>query len=124
MVATPTAAADWEYRRLNRNTNMNGKRVLTVTQSATPEMTTNNGDLMNITGLAQDITSMTTNLTGDPVAGDMFEVCITDNGTARAITWGASFGISQIVLPTTTTISTVLRVLFQYDTLWRCIGVA
>ena len=63
------------------------KRVVVTTQAATPAINTDNGDIFQITGLAQAITSMTTNLTGTPVAGDMMMIQITDNGTARAITW-------------------------------------
>lgn len=122
--ATPTAAAHWSFRKTNLNANANGKRVVTVTQSATPAINTNNGDIFEITGLAQAITSLTTNLTGNPTSGDMFELRVTDNGTARAITAGASFGSSTVSLPTTTVISTMLRILFQYDTVWRCVGVA
>ena len=122
--ATPTSAAHWMFKKTNINANTNGKRVVTVTQSATPAINTNNGDIFEITGLAQAITSLTTNLTGNPVSGDMFELRITDNGTARAITAGASFGSSTVALPTTTVISTMLRILFQYDTVWRCVGVA
>lgn len=122
--ATPTSAAHWSFRKTNLNANANGKRVVSVTQSATPAINTNNGDIFEITGLAQAITSLTTNLTGNPTSGDMFELRITDNGTARAITAGASFGSSTVALPTTTVISTMLRILFQYDTVWRCVGVA
>lgn len=39
------------------------KRVVVTTQSATPSINTDNGDIFQITGLAQAITSMTTNLT-------------------------------------------------------------
>ena len=52
---------------------------------------------------------------------------ITDNATARAITWGASFASTTVTLPTTTVISTMLRVLFQRNnanTAWDCISVA
>jgi len=101
------------------------KRVVVTTQSATPTINTDSGDIFQITGLAQAITSMTTNLTGTPVAGDMIEVQITDNGTARAITWGASFSATTVALPATTTVSTMLRVLFQRNnanTVWDCIG--
>jgi hypothetical protein len=63
------------------------KRVVSTTQSATPSINTDNGDIFEIVGLAQAITSMTTNLTGTPVEGQMFQVIIKDNGTARAITW-------------------------------------
>lgn len=103
------------------------RRFVSVTQSATPTINTDNTDIASITGLAQAITSMTTNLSGSPVAGDYLMVQITDNGTARAITWGASFAATTIALPTTTVISTLLRVGFQWDTAaskWQCIAVA
>ena len=103
------------------------KRVVTTTQSATPTINTDNGDIFSITGLAQAITSFTTNLSGTPTAGDMMMIQITDSGVARAITWGASFdGTTATPLPTTTVISTLLRVLFQRNTAndkWTCIGI-
>jgi hypothetical protein len=104
------------------------KRLVTVTQSATPTINTDNTDIASITGLAQAITSMTTNLSGTPVNGEMLMVQITDNGTARAITWGASFAATtSYALPTTTVISTLLRSLFQWNSgtsKWECVGTA
>jgi hypothetical protein len=103
------------------------KRTPAVTQSATPTINTDNTDVAHITGLAQAITSMTTNLTGTPVEGDTLRIDITDNGTARAITWGASFEASTCPLPTTTVISTRLDVGFVWNTVtskWRCVSVA
>lgn len=101
------------------------RRFVTVTQSATPAINTDNTDIASITGLAQAITSMTSSLTGTPVTGDYLMVQITDNGTARAITWGASFASTTVSLPTTTVISTLLRVGFQWNgSLWQCIAVA
>lgn len=102
-------------------------RTGTVASSATPTINTDNVDLFSITALAAAITSMTTNLTGTPVAGDALIIEITDNGTARAITWGASFEASTVALPTTTVISTKLTVGFIWNTTtskWRCMGVA
>lgn len=103
------------------------KRVVVATQSATPTINSDNGDIFQITGLAQAITSMTTNLSGTPVAGDMMMIQITDNGTARAITWGASFAsTTEVALPTTTVASTMIRILFQRNnanTIWDCIAV-
>lgn len=102
------------------------KRVVSVTQSATPAINTDNGDIFQITGLAQAITSMTNSLTGTPNSGDMIMIQITDNGTGRAIAWGASFASTTISLPSTTLTSTMLRVLFQRNnanTIWDCIGV-
>lgn len=103
------------------------RRVVSTTQSATPTINTDNTDMSSITGLAQAITSMTTNLSGTPVQGDFLEVQITDNGTARAITWGTSFAASTVALPTTTVISTLLHVLFEWDNAsskWICVAVA
>lgn len=103
------------------------KRVVTVTQSATPTINTDNTDVASITGLAQAITSFTTNLTGTPVDGDTLRINITDNGTARAITWGASFEASTVDLPTTTVVSTRLDVGFFWNTAtskWRVVAAA
>ena len=102
------------------------RRVVTVTQSATPTINTDNTDIAHITGLAQAITSFTTNLSGTPVNGDTLVISITDDGTGRAITWGASFESSgNVTLPTTTVASTRLDVGFLYNTVtskWRCVA--
>lgn len=102
------------------------KRLITVNApGATPTTNTNNTDIAKFTGLATAITSMTTNLSGTPVEGDMLMFQFLDNGTARAITWGASFGSTTVTLPTTTVISTLLRVGFQWNgSIWQCIAVA
>lgn len=109
------------------NTTRLPNRVVAVTQSATPAINTDNTDVASITALAQAITSMTSGLTGTPVDGDGLLVRITDNGTARAIAWGASFEASTVALPTTTVISTMLAVSFIWNAAtskWRCVGVA
>lgn len=105
----------------------NTKRVVTVTQSATPTMNTDNLEVASITGLAQAITSFTTNLSGTPVDGDTLIVRITDNGTARAISWGSSFESSTQTLPATTSTSTMLSVGFLWNAAtskWRCVAAA
>ena len=99
----------------------------TVASSATPTINTDNVDYYSITALAAAITSFTTNLSGTPTIGQTLWISITDNGTARAITWGASFEASTIALPTTTVISTRLDVAFIWNeatSKWRCVGVA
>ena len=100
-------------------------RVTTITSSGTPTINTNNCDIVNITALAAAITSMTTNLTGTASIGDVLIFQIKDNGTARAITWGASFTAKGVALPTTTVISKLLTVAFLWNgTDWGCIGSA
>jgi len=81
------------------------QRVSTETSSATPTINTDNVDMHTITALATAITSMTTNLSGTPTNGQKLIIRILDNGTARAITWGASFASRGATLPTTTVLS-------------------
>lgn len=114
--------------RIFSSTRQGAKKIkVTVTQSATPAINTDLGDIFSITAIAQAITSMTTNLTGSPVHGDIIIVNFTDNATGRAITFGASFEASTVALPTTTIASALLSVGFMYNgatSKWRCIGVA
>lgn len=102
-------------------------RRLALGSGATPAINTDSCDTVVITGLATAITSFTTNLTGTPDADDGLVIKITDNGTPRAITWGASFEASTVALPTTTVTSTLLTVFFMWHDVtskWRCMGVA
>jgi hypothetical protein len=68
---------------------------------------------------------MTTNLSGTPTNFQKLIIRIKDDGTARAITWGASFAARGVALPTTTVISKVLSVGFIYNTVtstWDCVA--
>ena len=91
------------------------KRVTTITSHATPTINTDNCDVVTITAQAEAITSMTTNLSGTPTNFQTLVFRILDNGTGRAITWGASFQAMGVALPTTTTSNKVLTVGFIYD---------
>ena len=97
-----------------------------VTQSATPAINTDTTKEATITGLAQAVTSMTTNLTGTPVAGQTLQINITDNATGRALTFGAKFAASgTVALPTTTVASVLLRMRFEWDSVasvWRILS--
>lgn len=100
------------------------KRTGTVVSSATPTINTDLVDFYSITALAAAITSFTTNLSGTPNEGDQLIIAITDDGTARALSFGASFEASAVALPTTTVISTRLDILFRWNSVtskWRCI---
>lgn len=104
------------------------KRVGTTTSHATPTIDTDDYDIYILTAQAEAISSFTTNLSGTPTNGQGLIISITDNGTARAITWGDSFESSgNVTLPTTTVISTRLDVGFLWNSVtskWRCIAVA
>lgn len=104
------------------------KRVVTTTQSATPTINTDNTDVAYITGLAQAVTSFTTNLSGTPVNGDTLIIDVTDNGTGRALSFGSSFETSgTVALPTTTVANTKLTIGFRWNvatSAWTCVAVA
>lgn len=108
-------------------------RTATISTAAAPGATptvatgVSSVTMIDFTGLATAITSMTTGLSGSPSRGDVLWLSFTDNGTARAITWGASYEASTIALPTTTVVSTRLDVGFVWNvvtTKWRCVAVA
>lgn len=101
-------------------------RVTSITSSATPSINVDTTEQFNITALAAAITSMSSGLSGTPVDGQRLMVRIKDNGTARAITWGASFVSSGVsILPTTTVINKTHLIGFMYDSAaakWVCIA--
>jgi hypothetical protein len=100
-------------------------RVTSISSSATPTVNTDNADCVTITALAAAITSMTTNLSGTPNNFDQLEYRIKDDGTARAITWGASFVAGPTALPTTTVVNKALHVYFEWDSVqskWVCMS--
>lgn len=104
-------------------------RADSTTSSATPTINTDNVDYYALTAQAAAITSFTTNLSGSThYPRQTLWISIQDNGTARAITWGASFEASgTTALPTTTVISTRLDVGFVWNertSKWRCIAVS
>jgi hypothetical protein len=102
-------------------------RITTITSSATPAVNTDLCDMVTITALAVAITSMTSGLTGTPSNGEMLLYRIKDDGTARAITWGASFAAAGASLPTTTVLGKILHVLFIWDSVtskWCCLSTA
>lgn len=104
------------------------KRVLALSAgSATPAINTDSYDVVHITAQSAAITSFTSSLTGTPVDGDTLRISITDNGTARALSFGASFEASTVALPTTTVISTRLDLGFLWNTettKWRLVASA
>lgn len=128
---TPTTAAHWVATGAGVTETLTNKRitsrVTSITSSATPTVNTDNCDSVDITALATNITSMTTNLSGTPSNFDKLMIRIKDDGTARTITWGASFQSSGIAtLPVTTVVSKVHHIALIYHTSiskWVCIAV-
>jgi hypothetical protein len=91
---------------------------------ATPSMDTDNFNFFEFTGLATAITSMSTNLTGTPNDGDQLSIRLTDNGTNRAITWGAKFlasGVQSLLSTTSAGKTHLIRFLWDATaTAWVC----
>lgn len=102
-------------------------RINSVASSATPAINTDTTDQFNITALAAAITSMTSGLTGTARDGQHLMIRIKDNGTARAITWGASFISSGVAtLLATTVINKTHLIGLIYDSAaakWVCVAV-
>lgn len=101
-------------------------RITTIVSNATPTVNTDNCDAVTITAQGEAITSMTTNLSGTETNFQKLIYRILDDGTGRAITWGAAFEARGVDLPTTTTASKLLTVGFIYDTvdnIWGAVGV-
>lgn len=101
-------------------------RITTITSSATPAVNTDQTDCVTITALAVNITSMTSSLSGTPTNFQRLIYRIKDNGTARTITWGASFVASGVSPLLTTTVANKKHVVsFMYDTVtaaWICLA--
>ncbi len=86
----------------------------TVSSSATVTPVSITNDIVTITAQAAGLTVAAP--TGTPTQGDRLTIRIKDNGTARAITWNAIYRAgTTVALPTTTTISKTLYVLFVYN---------
>lgn len=103
------------------------QRTLNIVSSATPTINTDDYDAVDITALAAAIASMTTNLSGTPTNFQKLIIRIKDNGTARAITWGASFANRGATLPTTTVLGKLTTIGLIYNTttsIWGCVAVA
>lgn len=101
------------------------RTLVTNAPGATPTVDADAYDFRHFTGLNAAITSMTTNLSGTPTEAQKLWLAFTDNGTGRAITWGASFENGPATLPTTTVASTRLDVGFIWNTVtskWRCVA--
>lgn len=78
-------------------------RVTSVASSATPTPDVSTSDQYNLTALAAAAAFGAP--TGTPLDGQKLIIRIKDNGTARALTWNATYRVVGTVLPTTTVIN-------------------
>jgi hypothetical protein len=97
-----------------------------TSNSATPTLNTDNYDVSVITGQTNNITSMTTNLSGTPTNGQMLRIALTAASGTPTVTWGASFEDSTVTAPTALS-TTRVDVGFVWNVAtskWRCIAKA
>lgn len=87
-------------------------RVQSVTSSATVTPTSTN-DAVRVTAQAAAI--QFANPTGTFAECQGFVIRLKDNGTARAITWGASYRAMGAALPTTTTVNKTMYIPVIYN---------
>jgi hypothetical protein len=74
-------------------------------------------------------TGATFSTTGSASNGQKLIIRIKDDGTARALAFDANYVAGGALLPTTTVLSKILNIGFQYNTAntlnkWQCIAVA
>lgn len=86
--------------------------TVTSGSTITPDVDASNGQF-NITALATNATISTP--AGVTTDGVPFTIRITDNGTARTLTWGGGYRAGDIPLPTTTVISKTMYLSFIYN---------
>jgi len=100
-------------------------RAVSIASSATPAINTDATDVFIITALAENVTSMTTSLTGTPVDGQKLLIRI-KGAAARTISWGASFISSGVAtLPTLTVAGRTHTVGLIWDAAvqdWVCVA--
>lgn len=102
-------------------------RLQTVASSATVTPTADTVDMVVITAQAAALTLANPSPVVNVVQGQKLLIRIKDNGTARAITFGAAYRSLGPTLPTTTVLGKTLYLGFFYnadDAKWDCVASA
>jgi hypothetical protein len=123
-----TTANTGSFTTLTASTNLSSTRinprVSTTTSTATLTPDIASFDQYNLTAQAAGLTIAAP--TGTPVDGNKLLIRILDNGTARALTWNATYTVIGAVLPTTTIVNKTIYVGCIYNannTRWDVIAV-
>ena len=109
-ISNNTSSISSNTTNISNNTSsinlLNGSASVTSTATLTPDIDSNS--LEQITAQSSGLTVAAP--TGTPFLGQRLVINITDNGTARAITWNAVYNVVGVTLPVTTTISKSLYI--------------
>lgn len=103
----------------------NQPRVYSAANNAslTPEIDTY--DIFHLTAMSAN-TTINNHSTSTPADGEQMRFRFLDNGTARTLSWGTNYvAKAGVTLPTTTTISKNLIVLFEWNanlSKWNCLA--
>lgn len=100
------------------------RNVVTVTNTAAPSIAAAPTMVLNDSGLAVAVTSVS--VTGSPLDGDRVLMRFKDDGTSRTITLGASFRAMGVTVPTATTSGKWLQIGAVYnavDSIWDVLAV-
>ncbi|VXC09256.1 SGNH/GDSL hydrolase family protein [Aeromicrobium sp. 9AM] len=100
------------------------KRISALASAATITILGDSTDLATVTALATNTTFAAPS--GTPTHGQEIWLRIKDNGTARTLTWNATFRAMGVTLPTTTVISKTTYLQFMWnatDGRWDCLDV-
>jgi hypothetical protein len=101
--------------KLNNSFGMRGPRLQSVTSAATVTPTINTVDQVIVSAQAEALEIA--NPSGTPENGQALLIHVKDDGTPRAITWGAIYQAMDESLPTTTIAGKLMVFGFQYSTL-------
>lgn len=99
-------------------------RVNTVVSAATITPTADVSDMYTVTALA--VTGTFAAPSGTPTNGQRLLIRIKDNGTARTLTWNATYRVIGVTLPTTTVANKTLYIGCIYnstDVFWDVVAV-
>lgn len=122
---TAGAALSLQFARAGDRGAYAAPRVTSAASSATPTPNCDTTDHFQLTALAAAATFGAP--TGTPANGQRLVIRITDNGTARALSWNAIYRPIGSALPTTTVINKTVYVGLIYNSLatkWDCVAVA
>jgi hypothetical protein len=102
------------------------KRVTSIASNATWSPSADTDDVYEITAQAAAVTTIS-NPSGTATDGQPLMIRVKDNGTARALSWSGTQwrASSDLALPTTTTLSKTLYLLFVFnsaDTKWDLVA--
>lgn len=112
-VALMEAATSLDVRNLAQ---VGNPRVASMTSSGAPSFDVETTDVVNLTAQATSLNTLSTGLAGTPADAQTLVLRVKDNGTSRALAYGAKFANSDTVAaPTATTVGKTHELCWRYN---------